>query len=1295
MLQEEFIEDLDSQQEQVNYQQPQTSADSTSDSDNKSPLTYHSNKIAVSQEEPPTQFKSRNPFRTGTDLSISQSQLQSQSTSENESKPPSNSPPQYNESQLKTHELNLLKTNIPHNEIIKYPFKTLNRILDDIKWSVPILKNLNYSLLNNKPIDYSNKLQNFVNNSHHNEQIWILNEKIDFCPSTEIIQLQETNQVVTIIRGVIASKSRPDQIHHFKLIILENASNPFVIDFDKNSYHLIPKSLITRHDLDLLLENYDERNQIIDDSYYKCATSPNNQILRISIFKPEFNQKEDFEPLIDEKLIKERFLSLIERHPDLSKDVIPTPVNCINTLIKVLKGPLTYNGPEQRTISLKGTAMETSIDVNLLLQKLSFTLSSDEEHVIPPNLNEFPQLKESFKRKSAELIFFATKVLKDTNNSFHQYSFSDNMVQVFNRIPECDKNTSIHNFNSNYSNRFQYFIALSASAYFSDEIIIKCFENSVRSDPINQLYYIDYLKDVSNFLQHNSQNIKLNSYINKCQQQSESFFGYKDLQDSLKIIGYPLDSVVKEDVIIAMYKELYKNDPRNYQYYRDHLKRIAIANNSESLKEFLAYEIIPMNLAINELGIEEITEDEVVITAFEFKVDDIMTQNMNPNSNEIKMLNKALTSIAINRRSNLLLNYLETKYPEYVKIPELEKYTLQMSYEVLNSDSKTSEFEIINQFQIKLLSNEKDIRILRHCLRSIGEDKKSEILLSYLKTGKIDSSLLPPENWPAGLDNIGNTCYLNSLLQYYFCIKPLRDLILNFDSNNYNLNEFDANRKIGGRKVEESEKFRSNQFIYQLQNLFKQMIHTDKRCVAPSKELAYLSFLPLSQPVNFKEPTKHKEPEVIEILDSDSEVIENEPNQNGVVEEDKTLIDIDNEDDDMNGTLDPPVHIETHTVEPQDLVEETFIEKVESNSEEQPENSKLLSISTDQIESTIEIGRQQDVTECIENVIFQIESALPPEYIDKEDGEQIDLIKKLFYGKTKQTIQPIDKPDSIRESTERFNSLIINVSDHPKSIYDSLDNYFNEDLVKLEEGLVKKSVTITELPEIMQFHVQRVMFDREKLMAYKSIEPIPFSSKIYLDRYLDTKDEIILNKRSEVFNWKNQIIELNNAKNEILQKDENTSMTIIDNLITTKKFLENRIIQDDKLSIELTTIQVISDEILNLQNQLVKIDSKINYLQEKINNQFIEYNKIGYSIFAIFIHRGEASYGHYWIYIKDPHQKNIFRKYNDEIITEVQDSEIFNFLESNTATPYYIVYVKDELENQYINPLNRIIEKCG
>ena len=56
---------------------------------------------------------------------------------------------------------------------------------------------------------------------------------------------------------------------------------------------------------------------------------------------------------------------------------------------------------------------------------------------------------------------------------------------------------------------------------------------------------------------------------------------------------------------------------------------------------------------------------------------------------------------------------------------------------------------------------------------------------------------------PVGLSNIGNTCYLNSLLQYLYTVKGVRELVNNFDKYRLELDDQKIeDRKIGGNKMD-------------------------------------------------------------------------------------------------------------------------------------------------------------------------------------------------------------------------------------------------------------------------------------------------------------------------------------------------------------------------------------------------------------------------------------------------------------------------------------------------------------
>lgn len=96
-------------------------------------------------------------------------------------------------------------------------------------------------------------------------------------------------------------------------------------------------------------------------------------------------------------------------------------------------------------------------------------------------------------------------------------------------------------------------------------------------------------------------------------------------------------------------------------------------------------------------------------------------------------------------------------------------------------------------------------------LRVIALDRQSNFLLRKLDDPNADVQVSRSTiDEPVGLDNIGNTCYLNSLLQFYYTIKPVREVVMNFQSHRMDLDDpktdDDIRRKrVGGRKVARSE----------------------------------------------------------------------------------------------------------------------------------------------------------------------------------------------------------------------------------------------------------------------------------------------------------------------------------------------------------------------------------------------------------------------------------------------------------------------------------------------------------
>ena len=118
---------------------------------------------------------------------------------------------------------------------------------------------------------------------------------------------------------------------------------------------------------------------------------------------------------------------------------------------------------------------------------------------------------------------------------------------------------------------------------------------------------------------------------------------------------------------------------------------------------------------------------------------------------------------------------------------------------------------ILAQYDSLKLDNPSQIDDLKSALAAIARAKNS-LRLKAVSNSDTSSSDHPISEWPVGLENIGNTCYLNSLLQFYFTVKPLRDLVLNIDEFKMPTDGETLNSKrVGSRNVSKKEVDRAQQ----------------------------------------------------------------------------------------------------------------------------------------------------------------------------------------------------------------------------------------------------------------------------------------------------------------------------------------------------------------------------------------------------------------------------------------------------------------------------------------------------
>ena len=168
-----------------------------------------------------------------------------------------------------------------------------------------------------------------------------------------------------------------------------------------------------------------------------------------------------------------------------------------------------------------------------------------------------------------------------------------------------------------------------------------------------------------------------------------------------------------------------------------------------------------------------------------------------------------MSLIADYRNSNALKSWLETGV-----LGEVEMDVGQAYNRFGISDRTIDDDTILTAYNFHVSEAPSQTDDLRSALTAIAKSRNSRLLQNFLNSGMV-SSEHPPGEWPVGLENIGNTCYLNSLLQFYFTVKPLREIVLNFDQHKMEIEaESLKNKRVGSRKVSRKEIERAQRCEY-------------------------------------------------------------------------------------------------------------------------------------------------------------------------------------------------------------------------------------------------------------------------------------------------------------------------------------------------------------------------------------------------------------------------------------------------------------------------------------------------
>ena len=358
----------------------------------------------------------------------------------------------------------------------------------------------------------------------------------------------------------------------------------------------------------------------------------------------------------------------------------------------------------------------------------------------------------------------------------------------------------------------------------SDELVVQAYHSQIRCDPNllpTYLFCLDHLADV-----RGSERLRTECELEKSR--GRPAYDRQRLLEAYTDIGMDVEAQLDDEHIMGVFSSRLSDMPAHEIGLRESLRIIGHHRGSMNIMAFADNVVNDYGQALAYLGAQPDTADEFLESL-------VAAKREEPNFDE-ETTTRALQLIAEERKSGPLKKWLDsTSSTEHVM-------DTAEAYRALGLDNRSIDDELVLVgYQAAVIENPTNVQYYDRALEAIAQERGSSILQEHLHPSTAQAQERSSQE-PVGLDNIGNTCYLNSLLQYFFTMRELREIVLNFD--HYKMIVSDANlakKTVGQRKVTKKEVETAQKFVMSLAGLFRGMIETPQYTIRPEKELARLT----------------------------------------------------------------------------------------------------------------------------------------------------------------------------------------------------------------------------------------------------------------------------------------------------------------------------------------------------------------------------------------------------------------------------------------------------------------------